>query len=348
MDIDVTKGVEEKAGSFIQYDEDDIFYEVEKRYRGKIEILPMDRAIEKYRFVRENMGKLIRMDRYAKKAFEERTGGYFLRIRKNRVVDEPILTCMILRREIEQKPWNMVVVEEGSKAMVYTGCSAAAFLGRAWHIGATEFFIGRNARLDYVMIHVWPKTLEVRPRSSALVEENGVFNSMYVVLKPGARIQANPVVRAKDKARVELVNIMKGESSILRIGGEIHLEGVDSRGLIKSRSVAYENAKIIARSKLVGYKRCRGHVDCRGIVMKGEIEAIPVIESRSGEALLTHEASIGRIEEDQLFYLETRGFCREEAMEMIVKGFLNPEIPWLDRKMKKEIEILAEAAARGA
>ena len=348
---DVTEIVKEKAGSFVQYDESEILYEIEKMYAGRLELLPMDEAIKKYRFVREKMGKLVRVDRYAEKAIKERTGGYFIRIKRGAKIEKPVQTCLIMKRGGEQKPWNMIVVEEGARATVVTGCSGAALLSEGLHIGGTEFFVGENARLDYVMIHVWPRDIEVRPRSAAVVSKNGIFNSLYVALRPGAIIQMNPVVEAGRGAKVELLSILKGErGTVVDVGGEIHLTGRESSGLIKSRSVAYRKAKITVRSKIVGYGKSRGHVDCRGIVMEegAEINAVPVLESRSRDTLLTHEAGVGKIEEEQLFYLETRGFSEEEATELVVRGFLSPRIPWLSRELRREIELLARVAARGS
>ena len=148
----------------------------------------------------------------------------------------------------------------------------------------------------------------------------------------------------------ELLSILKGAGdSFIDAGGGIFLED-GSNGLIKSRSVAFDNSRIIARSRLIGGGAGRGHVDCRGIMMgdSASIEAIPVIESENRKAVLTHEARIGRIEEEQLFYLETRGFTEEEATELIIRGFLSPGIPWLEPGVRREMEKLVEIAAKGA
>ena len=349
--IDVKNLLKEKAGDFLQYDESKIIYSLKEMYKGKVELVPMNEAIKRPE-VKKRIGTLLQSEeKFSKKVLKERTGGYFVKVLKNQHVDIPIQTCILMSKSGEQKPYNMIVLEEGASATVYTGCSAAAITGKSFHIGATEFFIGEGAHLNYVMLHVWPKDVEVRPRSAALVEKNGSLHVVYAVLRPGALIQSNPVIKLRENASAQVVSILRGtEHSKMDIGGELHFEGRNSSGLIKSRSVVNGNSHITARAKLVARAPSKGHVDCRAILMgdKSSVEAIPIIESSREDATMTHEASVGKIEDDQLFYLESRGFTEEDAREMIIKGFLSPDMPWLSERMNTEIDRIVALSARGS
>jgi Fe-S cluster assembly scaffold protein SufB len=348
--IDVKAMLKQKAGDFLQVNESNIILSLQQMYEGRVELLRMEDALKRPG-VKRRMGSLLGRDKFSRKALEERTGGYFVRVLKNQHVDVPIQTCILLNKAMEQKPYNMIVMEEGAKATVYTGCSAAAITGEAFHIGATEFFVGKGAQLNYVMLHVWPEGVEVRPRSAAHVEEGGSFNSAYVVLRPGAIIQANPKVYLEKGASGHLTSILRGEGSTkLDIGGELHFKGEGASGILESRSVLGGRSQVRVAAKLVAEAPAKGHVDCRAILTseQAQIEAVPIIESNQPDAALTHEASVGKIQEDQLFYLQARGFSEEQARQMIVKGFLSPDMPWLGDRMRQEIDRVVSLSAKGS
>lgn len=93
-------------------------------------------------------------------------------------------------------------------------------------------------------------------------------------------------------------------------------------------------------------ERVSGHLDCRGLMLsnEGKIVAVPQLDAENIDAKLTHEAAIGRIAEEEIFYLMTRGLSEDEAVSMIVRGFLNIENGDLPSEIKRETDRLVEKA----
>ena len=89
---------------------------------------------------------------------------------------------------------------------------------------------------------------------------------------------------------------------------------------------------------------CKGHLECRGLIIgeKGSIHAIPELEARVSDVDLSHEAAVGKIAKEELEYLMARGIPEDEAVSLIVKGFLSVEIEGIPDYLKKRIELLIE------
>ena len=103
----------------------------------------------------------------------------------------------------------------------------------------------------------------------------------------------------------------------------IHLLGTDSSAQVLARSVAQDESQQVFRASLVGKNRSSGHVECDSIIMgRAQIRSIPELTAESAEALLTHEAAIGKIAGDQLIKLMTLGLNEQEAVDTILAGFL--------------------------
>ncbi len=105
---------------------------------------------------------------------------------------------------------------------------------------------------------------------------------------------------------------------------KIELKGDDSSVQVVSRSVAQDNSSQVFNPLVIGEAACRGHVQCDAIIMgKATVKAIPGIEAASEDALLVHEAAIGKIAGDQIVKLMTLGLTEEEAEQEILEDFLN-------------------------
>jgi Fe-S cluster assembly scaffold protein SufB len=233
----------------------------------------------------------------------------------------------ISRSGFQQNIHNVIIAEEGSTLSVVTGCLTGGKIKGAKHIGVTEIYVKKNARIVFTMIHNWDETAMVRPRTAIKVEEGGRFTSNYVCLKPVGDIQMSPVCELNGNLSWGNFNsyIYAHQGSRLDIGGKIVLNGEGSRGEITYRSVN-DQGIIYNRGNLIGAARgIKAHMDCRGLIMKngGVILAIPELDARLADVDMTHEASIGRVSEEQIEYLKSRGIAEETALEMIIKGFLD-------------------------
>lgn len=282
-----------------------------------------------------------------------RESGFFIYVPPGVRIREPIYTCLfITRRNYAQLLHNIVVVDDGAELNLITGCGVPDQPIRSLHVGISEYYVGRGSKLTYTMIHAWAPDMVVRPRTSVEVLEGGEYVSYYVIFSPVESLQTYPRVHLRDEAKATLNSVVVGSGrSIYDVGSAIVLGGRNSSGEILSRNLGRGGSTIYARSRIEGSAGpSKGHIECLGLIdgPAAVIESLPEISSTTPEAVLTHEAAIGKISEELISYLMSKGFSEEEARSAIVKGFLNIEEPRLPPQVmdiiKRTIEYLASRA----
>ncbi|MBS3815022.1 MAG: SufD family Fe-S cluster assembly protein [Hadesarchaea archaeon] len=304
------------------------------------------KALEKYSWLEDYRWNLVdkEKDEYTRKAAEEISGGYFMRILPGAEVSIPLQSClMITKQNLEQRVHNIIIAEEDSNAHIITGCVQHPQAKKSSHIGISEFYVKENASLNFTMIHNWSEETMVRPRSAAKIESNGEFVSNYVCLKPVKDVQMYPVAFCEgEESKVSFNNILYGQSnSHLDIGSRAVLNGDKSKGEMISRAIGKEKSKIIVRGLIEGNNpNCKGHLECRGMLMddESEIQSIPELAARKEGAEITHEAAVGQIPEKEIEYLMTRGLSRDQATSTIVRGFMDVNIMGLPKSLNKEMK----------
>jgi len=337
---DVGAGEEaSRAGTFLQLDESAVFARVSELFEGKLEIMGMREALEKYGWLGEKyFRRLIGGD-------GDFMDGYFLRIMPGANVELPLQAIMFISKPgLKQRVRNLVIAEKGANARVITGCTLST--NAAQHFGVTEFFVEEGATLNFTMIHSWREDTKVRPVSAALVEDDATFVSNYICMRPARDLKMYPraICRGRN-SRANFNNLLyvTGDSS-LDVGSMVKLEGANSKGEIISRTVAMGRSKVIVRGRLVGDNpKSRAHLECRGILQgDAKINAIPELVANSEGAELSHEAAVGKIAEKEIVYLMSRGLSRDEATSAIVRGFLDTSIMGLPKKLDEEIKGIVE------
>jgi len=309
-------------------------------------VLPTKEALSRLDWVKEYAWRLIKPDRdkfVASTYLYGRELGFFIYVPKGVKVVEPIYTCLfITKKNFAQLLHNIVVVDDGAELNLITGCGVPDQPVGSLHVGISEYFVGRNAKLTYAMIHAWSPDMVVRPRTSVYVRSGGQYVSYYMIYSPVESLQTFPEVVLEDRAVANTHSIVVGEGSgYYDVGSSIVLSGVGSSAEIISRNLGKGNSRIYARAKLSGVKGpSRGHIECLGLLADetASIESIPELSSKSPEAILTHEAAIGKISEEQINYLMSKGFSEDEARSLIIRGFLSVEEPKLPKQVRETIK----------
>jgi Fe-S cluster assembly scaffold protein SufB len=350
------EGAEKKrSGSFFQLDESAVFAKVVNDFRGQIEIMDTKDALGKYDWLRDYYWKLVDRDKdkYTKKVDEEFMGGYFLRILPGRKITVPIQSCMyISKQKFKQHVHNIIIAEPGCEAQIITGCAVSEDVRAAEHIGVSEFYVRKGAKLTFTMIHNWNMETRVRPRSAAIIEDSASFMSNYVVLNPVKDIQMYPTAKCVGRNSVaRFSNLLHAENrSLLDVGSRVELIGDNSRAEVVSRAIAKDNSEIIARGVLESENpTVKAHLECRGLLLgtKAKIHAIPELLA-TGEGIdMSHEAAVGKIAEKEILYLMSRGLTRDEATALIIRGFLDTRILHLPSALDDMMKGLTEKVAEG-
>lgn len=328
-----------RSGTFLQQDQE--VRSVASFYEG-VEVMSIREAMKKYDWVKDYFWRILRRDQdeFTKEADSEEVNGYFIRALPNAKVEIPVEACLFLHKVKKQKVHNIIIAEEGSELNVLTGCTShPSAVGM--HIGLTEFFVKRNAKLTFTMIHSWHNNIEVRPRSAAIVEENATFISSYILLNPVKLVQMYPTAYIHRNARAVFSNVIVAlEGSVVDSGSRAVLREPGATTEIVSRTIS-KGGKVIARGQIVGEAEAvKGHLECKGLILseKGEITAIPELIAKKPNLELSHEAAIGKIAEEEIFYLMSRGMSRDEAVSAIVRGFMEIEIKGLPEILKRTID----------
>ena len=337
---------EEKAtlGSYLQVNNKSVYSKIE----SKIEMMPISEALEKYD-LDEYLWNLVEIkDKYTARVALELTEGFFIRVPKGVKETIPLQTCLLIGEESSsQNVHNIIIVEEGGELNVITGCATSPHVKSGIHIGVSEFYIKKDAKLTYTMIHDWGENVHVRPRTGLQIEENGVFINNYVILSPVKSIQSYPTAHCiGDNSSATFQTVAYGSgNTVMDMGSRVILEGKNSSADMISRTIVVDNSKIIARGHLIGANdEVKGHLECRGLILSNNahIHAVPELEAKKTNLDLSHEAAVGKIAEDQLMYLMSRGLTEDEATSLIIKGFLSVDIKGLPPKLAKAVDKIME------
>ncbi|UCG04353.1 MAG: SufD family Fe-S cluster assembly protein [Candidatus Heimdallarchaeota archaeon] len=328
------------SGSYLQYDFDAICH---KSKDPGVEVLPIDVAWEEYGdWLQDYWWKNVPVDtdKYTAETELHRTRGYFIRAKAGAKITYPLQSCLFISRNFgAQNVHNIVIAEEKSDIHIITGCATSAKAGM--HIGVSEFYVKENASLAFTMIHNWAENFDVRPRSVTTVGEGGNFTSNYIAMDPVRSLQLFPTTILEADAIARYNSILYGHpGSTMDVGGRVVLQGDRSRAEVISRAATI-GGTIIARGILDGQaSEIKAHLECNGLILakRGIIHAIPELLADRPDLEMSHEASIGRIGEDQLNYLMARGMTEEEATDLIVRGFLSIDIEGLRPEIKAELE----------
>jgi hypothetical protein len=337
--LDVTQ--EGRGGTYFQKDTSVIHCGT--RQEG-IEVIPIRQALEKYDWIADYYWKLVPvdMDKYTAAAELGLHDGYVIRALPGSKSIYPIQACLYLDKDgLQQNVHNIIIAEEDSELHIITGCSTSPHMKRGVHVGISEFYVKRNAKLSFTMIHNWAEDMMVRPRSVARVEEGGLFLNNYICMKPVKSIQMYPTTHLAGKDAVaRFYSIIVGSpDSEYDIGGRIFLKEKGNRAEIVARAIS-NGAKMIARGHLIGeVADIKAHLECRGLLLNGGlIHAIPELEGHVDGVEMSHEAAVGKIAQEEISYLMSRGLSEDEATATIVRGFLSVDIPGLPEPLKAEID----------
>ncbi|MBO3801695.1 MAG: SufD family Fe-S cluster assembly protein [Thermoproteota archaeon] len=332
-----------RSGSYFQLNNSSIY--TKSRTKG-LEIYSLEDAL-KMEEVKEKLWSLLSVDSDKFTAFASlvEKAGYVIIVRKGTKVDYPVQSCLFMNNVEVQAPHNIIIAEEDSSVNIITGCTIMPEVV-GLHIGISEFFIGRNARVTFTMVHSWNKETHVRPRTAAIVEEGGEFINYYINVRSVLTLQTFPRIylEGKNARAFSYSTVVASKNSIVDIGTEVVLNGENSRGEIVSKSISKDNAKIVTRGKLIANsKYTKGHLECNGLILSpsSKIYAVPELESNIDSTELTHEAAIGKIGEDEVNYLMSKGFSKEEATSILIKGFVSTRtkgLPDYLQKMLKNID----------
>ncbi len=330
-----------RSGSFLLQDRSVVFSRVKSM---GLELMSTTEALKQHEWLADYLWRAIPvdLDKYTSEVELDQMNGYFIRAKANSKVTIPVQACLFITTDkTGQKVHNIIIAEENSELHIITGCSVAHAVKSALHLGVSEFYVKRGAKITFTMIHNWSEGVEVRPRTAVVIEDDGTFISNYILMTPVKSLQTYPTAYCEGKnARANFQSIIYASGNArIDTGSRAVLKGERSRAEIISRVVATDNAEVIARGEMIGEgANASGHIECRGLILSDNaaITSIPELKAVRKDLDLSHEAAVGKIAEEAILYLMARGLSEEEATSVIIRGFLNVDITGLPDALARE------------
>ncbi len=350
-------GLEDRSKlNYVQVDENvmyDALRESLKKYNVKI--LPLRRALEESAYVRDLAWRLVRPDSDKFAAANYIYGGelgYFIYIPPRTKVPIPIYSCLVITSNNKvQFAHNLIYVDEGSEVQVVTGCLVPHGVRSGLHVGVSEFYVGKNAKLTFTMIHAWSEGVHVRPRTGVKVDAGGEYVNYYIIYSPVASLQTYPTITLDVDGKTSSSSVIAGNGSgVYDVGTRVVLGGDGSSAELISKVIAKDSAEVNARSEIVAEAVGKGHVECLGLLLspKSKISSIPALTSKKPGAVLSHEAAIGVIAQEELEYLMSKGFKEDEAKSILIRGFIDIDAKGIPMTVRSEVEKVLDLIARSA
>lgn len=222
--------------------------------------------------------------------------------------------------------YNDFYIEEGADVTIVAGCGVHSS-DSGEHSGIHTFHVGKNAKVNYVENHLAigngknknlnPVTKIVLEKGSKMIMETTQIGGVdYSLRKTEAKLQDGAYLEVNEKVLTDKFNVAKSDFKIV-------LQGENSKCNIISKSVAKGESEQVFKSNLIGKNSCYGRVECDAILLDdARVESVPKITAANKNATLAHEATVGKIAQEQLIKLMTLGLTEKQAEEKIIEGFL--------------------------
>ncbi len=330
------------AGVGAQYDSELVYHNVREEVAAQgVIYTDMESALtgEYADMVKKHFMKLVtpRDHKFAALHGAVWSGGSFVYVPPGVSVEIPLQSYFRLNAPgAGQFEHTLIIVDEGAYLHFIEGCSAPKYNVANLHAGCVELFVGKNAKLRYSTIENWSKNMYNLNTKRALVEEGGTiewvsgsFGSHVSYLYPMSVLNG-------EGARAEFTGItFAGKGQNLDTGTKVVHNAPKTTSYVNTKSISKDGGISTFRSSVVvkpQAKQSKSAVSCQSLMLDdiSRSDTIPAMDIRTKDADVGHEARIGRISDEAVFYLMSRGISEEEARAMIVSGFadnVSKELP---------------------
>ena len=347
------------AGVKSQYDSEVVYGSLKKALSEKgIIFLSMDEGLKQYpEIVKEYFGKVIPMGDNKLAALNTAvwSGGSFVYVPKGVDVGLPLQAYFRINTEkAGQFERTLIIAEEGSKMHYIEGCSAPSFSSASLHAAVVEIYVKKNAKVQYSTVQNWSKNVYNLVTKRARVEENAVMRWVDGNLGSHLTMKYPSCVLVGRKAHGEVLSIAwAGEGQHQDTGAKmIHL-APETTSQIISKSISKGGGRATYRGMVhmvPGAWGSRSKVVCDALILdeKSRSDTYPVNKIQENDVVLEHEATVSRVSEEQLLYLQSRGISAEEASTLIVNGFMEPVVKEIPLEYAVEMNRLVELEMEGS
>ena len=283
------------------------------------------------------------------------SGGSFVYIPKNVKVDLPLQAYFRLNSaNIGQFERSLIIADEGAQVHYVEGCTAPTYTTDALHSGVIEIVVKKNARVRYSTIQNWSTNVYNLVTQRAKVFENGTMEWVDSNLGSKITMKYPSCFLMEPGAHGEILSMaFASDGQIQDAGGKMVHLAPHTTSKITSKSISKGLGKSSYRGlvKVIkGAHHVKNSVVCDALLLdkNSRTDTFPYIEIEEDDVSSGHEASASKVGEEQLFYLMARGLSEEEAITMVVSGFIEPLVKELPMEYAVEMNRLIQLQMEGS
>lgn len=348
------------AGVGAQYDSDVIYHNIQENLKKQGVIFEnMDVAVQKYPdMVKEYfMTQCVPINdhKFVMLHAAVWSGGTFIYIPKNVKVDLPLQAYFRMNAERGgQFEHTLIIVDEGAEVQYIEGCSAPKYNKSSLHAGCVEIFVHKNARTRYFSIENWSKNTYNLNTKRALVDEGATIEWINGNMGSGVTMLYPCSILRGQRARSDSLGIaFAGHGQNQDTGSKAIHAAPDTKSTIRAKSISVGGGVSTYRGLVKVTKKADRSdvaVTCDALILDNESvsNTHPDMKIDNDLVNIAHEARVGKIGDDEIFYLMSRGMSEEQATQMVVSGFIEPIVKALPLEYALELNKLIELEMEGA
>jgi len=347
------------AGVGAQYESEVVYHSLEKELEAQgVIFMDMDQAVRKHPdLVKKYFSKCVstRDHKFAALHYSVWSGGTFLYIPKGVKIQKPLQSYFRMNApEMGQFEHTIIVVEEGAEGHYIEGCSAPSYGSHMLHAGCVEIFVHKNAKFRYSSVENWSRDTFNLNTKRAIIEENASIEWVGGNMGSGVTMLYPCSILKGKNARADHLGIAFANTrQIQDTGAKVYHLGENSSSRIVMKSLCKDGGNSIYRGNLHVMKTAKNaisQIECDTLILDDESvsDTIPNIKCDNDSATINHEARVGKLNEEDIFYLTSRGIPQDQAEAMIVNGFVNPIVRELPLEYAVEMNRLIQMEMEGA
>jgi len=283
------------------------------------------------------------------------SGGSFVYIPEGVKVEIPLQAYFRVNSEqMGQFERTLIIVEEGAEAHYIEGCTAPVYTTDSFHSGVIEIVVKKNARFRYTTIQNWSNNMYNLVTQRALVGERAYMEWLDGNLGSKLTMKYPSCFLVGEGAHGQILSIAyAGDGQHQDTGGKVVHVAPNTTSQITSKSISRGTGRSSYRGLCKVYEGATGaksNVECDALLLNetSRTDTYPYIEIDENTASIGHEATVSKVGDEQLFYLASRGLSQDEAMSMIVRGFIEPIARELPLEYAIELNRLVELEMEGS
>ncbi len=346
------------AGVGAQYESENIYHSLKDEWEKQgVVFLDFDEAVKTHpELVKKYFMKCVSSKDHKYSALHGAvfSGGTFLYVPKNVHISDPLQAYFRMNAMgMGQFEHTLIIIEDGAKAQYIEGCSAPKYGENALHAGCVEVFVGKNSEFRYSSVENWSQDTYNLNTKRAIVSEDGKMEWIGGNMGSALTMLYPATILAGNRSQAEHLGIaVASHHQNQDTGAKITILGKDCRASVIAKSISKDSGISTYRG-IIDIKKTADravvNVQCDALLFDHSVsDTIPFIKVSNETASVTHEASAGRISEEILFFLQSRGLSEESAKGVVVNGFLEDIVKTLPLEYAVEMNRLIELEMEGS